>query len=113
MVSEFLTKQFYTFKTHILLHSSSLSFQNVISCVLLDGICRSISALCLLALAKYITAKSVPQISLLTEAIVTHLLYKCLVSTPTNPKYALFVCFLEYNGKYQKPGSWLFSPGAL
>jgi len=30
MVSEFVTKQIYTFKTHILLHSSCLSFQNVI-----------------------------------------------------------------------------------
>jgi len=38
---------------------------------------------------------------------VTHLPYKYLVSTPINPKYALFVCFLEYNRKYQKPGSWL------
>jgi len=68
-----------------------------------------------LALAKDITAKSVPQFSLLSEAIVTHLLYKCLVSPiPINPKYALFVCFPEYNGKSQKPGSWIFSSaGAL
>jgi len=35
----------------------------------------------------------VPQISSLSEAIVTH-----LVSTPINP---FFVCFLEYNRKYQ------------
>ena len=30
-----------------------------------------------------------------------------------NPKYTLFVCFLEYNRKYQKPGSWLSCSGAL
>ena len=32
---------------------------------------------------------------------MTHLLYRYLVSTPINPKYALFVCFLEYNRKQE------------
>jgi len=36
---------------------------------------------------------------------VTHLLYKYVVSTPINPKYTLFVCFLKYNSKYKKKGS--------
>jgi len=62
-------------------------------------------------LAKDITAKSVPQISLLSEAIVTHLLYKYSVSTQNN--YVLFVRFLEYNRKISKPGSWLSCSGAL
>jgi len=41
--------------------------------------------------------KCVPQISLLTEVIVTHLRYKYLMSTPINSKYALFA---EYNRKF-------------
>ena len=53
MVSEFVTN-----KIHILLHYLCLSFQNVIICKLLDGICPApFPAFCLLALAKDITAK--------------------------------------------------------
>ena len=35
-----------------------------------------------------------------------------MMSTPINLKYTLCVCFLEYNSKYQKPGSRLFCSGS-
>ena len=38
MVSETVSKQFYSFETDILLNIYCLSFHNVIICVLLDGI---------------------------------------------------------------------------
>jgi len=41
-------------------------------------------------LAKVSQLKRVPQISSLSEAVVTHLLHNLA-------KYALFICFLEYN----------------
>ena len=131
MVSEFVTKHFYTFKTGILLNVNFTTlFMFELSnyhlfCFFRWNLFSFIFSSYLALAVKSSQLKVRPQISSLSKAIETHQghmmacawllgkLYKYLLSIPINLKYRLSVCLLEYNRKYKKTGSWLFCSGAL